>query len=348
MTSTETPIEFPGGALEPGAFAARLANLLRARRQADGVRLATLARQSHGRFTARDLRDVEAGRGDPHDAVELAELYGADLAAILPERLPLEIDPSGRISTAGVVEDFGPEDQTSLLIAYLRLVRRLRHQERAEVIVLRHADVDVLASTLQMPGEAVVDRLGALMGATRVQRRVMVGMFVAGAAIIGLTVSTVAATSNDGATDAVTEPPVPVETLPAETEPVETLPAETEPVETEPTTTVPVETVAEPDIRFAALGFEPSLRLTVAWPSLPDADAPVAEPTPTTPATAAPAPPPAPTTTEPEIDTGTPPVPPPAPPPIPEPPEDDVVIETGPPPVPVDPAPIPEPPPPDD
>jgi len=184
------------------AFAGRLATLLREHRRAEGIGLGSLARRSDRRFTTRELRAIESGRVRVADATELAELYGADLASILPVRMAVAVDPAGQIITAGVAEAFEPADTTSMLTAYLRLIRRLRGAERDPVVALRRDDVDALAAVLDEPGERVIDRLGELMGATQVQRKVMVGLFVSGAVVVGLAVTAVAATTGDS-----TEPP---------------------------------------------------------------------------------------------------------------------------------------------
>ena len=170
------------------AFAKRLANLLSDQRDHSGRSVRALARSSGGRFTARELRAIEAGETALSEplAVDLGALYGVDLAEIVQERLPLVIRPHGVVSTGGVSASFTPHDPTSLLVSYLRLVRRLRNAEEVPSITLRRDDVESLAAYLDVPGERIIERLAGLMGATRVQRRAMVATFVAGAVVIGL------------------------------------------------------------------------------------------------------------------------------------------------------------------
>ena len=170
------------------AFAKRLANLLSDQRDHTGRSVRSLARSSGGRFTAKQLRAIEAGETALSEplAVDLSALYGVDLGEIVQERLPLVIRPHGVVSTGGVSASFTPHDSTSLLVSYLRLVRRLRNAEEVPSITLRRDDVESLAAYLDLPGERVIERLAGLMGATRVQRRAMVAMFVAGAVVIGL------------------------------------------------------------------------------------------------------------------------------------------------------------------
>jgi transcriptional regulator with XRE-family HTH domain len=169
-------------------IARRIAVLLAERRRQSGMSLRSVAKASGGRFTARQLKSIESARSplSREDAHAVARLYGIDLAVVTPDRLPLEIDARGVVSTGGSAISFDPDDVDSLLTNYLRLVRSLRGQERPQAIELRRNDVEVLALYLEMPGEHVVERLAALMGATQLQRRVLAGMFVAGAMVIGL------------------------------------------------------------------------------------------------------------------------------------------------------------------
>ena len=169
------------------AFARRLANLLLATRRERRVSIGRLARRSGGRFSKHDLRAWEAGerRLDAPTVLQLTGLYGCDVSQILPSRLPIAVE-FGRISAGGVSAQFEPLSSTSLLEAYLRLVRSLRRQKSAPTVELRRDDIEVLAAYLQEKGEVVVERLGALMGATRSQRTAMASLFATGAVVIGL------------------------------------------------------------------------------------------------------------------------------------------------------------------
>lgn len=169
------------------AFARRLANLVAARRAARGVSVRRLALQSRGAVTTAQLKAVEAGTAPlDHELIDVvADLYEVDLAAILPTRLPVTID-DGCVVAGGVSAAFSPNDPDSLLLSYLRLVRRMRKLERAPFVDLRRDDIDALAGYLRSTGEAVIDRLGSLMGASRTQRSAMAAMFASGAVVIGL------------------------------------------------------------------------------------------------------------------------------------------------------------------
>ncbi len=179
--------------IESDVFALRLANLLRATRIEHGRSLPALAKASGGRYTREQLRRFEdGGIGLCEDLVEhLSELYGADLGTILPSRLPVAIT-NGVISAGGVTATFMATNGTSLLTAYLRLIRSMRHQKKVPMIVLRREDIDVIAAYLDESGETIVDRLTSLMGATLTQRTAMATMFATGAIVIGLAGSTAA------------------------------------------------------------------------------------------------------------------------------------------------------------
>lgn len=169
------------------AFARRLASMMIAARRQGRTSRRRLARSSGGRFSIGDLRAHEAGNRilDDHTVVQLSALYGCDLSAITPVRTPLSIE-YGRITAAGVSVAFEPLSATSALDAYLRLVRLLRRQRSSAAVELRRDDIEALAAHLHEPGDVVVERLGALMGATRGQRTAMAGLFATGAVVIGL------------------------------------------------------------------------------------------------------------------------------------------------------------------
>lgn len=169
------------------AFAKRLANLVIAKREERGVSLRQLVAQSHGAVTKAQLVEIEAGTAPLDDELidVVAELYGVDLATILPLRLPVSVG-EGYVVAGGVSAAFTPDDPDSLLVSYLRLVRRMRKAERAPVVDLRREDIDALAAYLKFTGDAVVERLGSLMGASRSQRYAMAALFASGAVVIGL------------------------------------------------------------------------------------------------------------------------------------------------------------------
>ncbi|MEZ5248348.1 MAG: hypothetical protein R2713_03735 [Ilumatobacteraceae bacterium] len=121
----------------------------------------------------------------------MARLYGVDLASITPDRMPLGIDPRcGLHRRLGDLVRSGRRRVAPVELS--EAGAHLRGQERSQAIELRRNDVDVLALYLEQPGELVVERLATLMGATQLQRRVLAGMFVAGAMVIGLSAAAAA------------------------------------------------------------------------------------------------------------------------------------------------------------
>jgi hypothetical protein len=181
--------EFPHDSPE-GAVSRRVGNLMRQAREKAGTSTRRFAQLSAGRFSVRELRAFERGEAVLPDGIarELATLYGFDLDLAIYDRPVLAINPDGEIATGGVSVLFTAGDVTSLLTAYLQLVRKLRGQEKPPTIDLRTDDIEVLARYTGATGADVVDRLGALMGATRAQRSAMVGLFATGAATIAFAV----------------------------------------------------------------------------------------------------------------------------------------------------------------
>jgi hypothetical protein len=112
------------------------------------------------------------------------------------------------VAAGGVSIVYVPGDVDSLLEAYLKLVRTLRRQKKAPAVDLRREDIEALAEHLQVPGEDVVDRLAALMGAARGQRLAMTGLFQGGAVVIGLVGTAVAGGSGMTSRSALTRGPL--------------------------------------------------------------------------------------------------------------------------------------------
>lgn len=294
--------------IESDVFALRLATLLRSTRVAHGRSLRALARASDGRYTPDQLRVVEAGGPAlSEEQVEaLSALYGADLGTILPSRLPVAIT-GGVISAGGVTATFVATNSTSLLTAYLRLIRAMRRQKKAPMIVLRRDDIDVIADYLDESGEVVLDRLTALMGVTLTQRTAMATMFATGAIVIGLagssaarapeTASSPVPRSNDRTIEVVADTPtsdfVPITATatgdvarPAGGEDAAGVGAELETAP--PNSTVPV--TDSPSVTAAARGQSTTTPAVVAPPTLAPATVSTPEPSTTAVAGSVPAP----------------------------------------------------------
>jgi hypothetical protein len=181
--STDQSIDIRGD-----VFARRLASLLVERRHEAHLSRRALSRASGGVLTTGMLKDIEGARLVLTEelAGSVALLYGVDLSSLVPTRVALEID-GGRIAAGGYAVEFTSGDSTSLLLAYLTLVRRLRGGEHPAVIDLRRTDVELIASHLDITADDVIDRFGVVTGARGFERRGMTGMFAGGAEVVGLT-----------------------------------------------------------------------------------------------------------------------------------------------------------------
>jgi hypothetical protein len=169
-------------------FAHRLAQLLVDQRSEAGLSRRALSRASGGALPVRTLRDIEHARLVLTEelAGSVALLYGVDLSELVPPRVPLEIN-GGRIAAGGYAVEFTEGDTTSLLLAYLTLVRRLRGADHPPAIDLRRTDVELIAQHLDISPDDVIDRFGAVTGARSFERKAMTGMFAGGAEVVGLT-----------------------------------------------------------------------------------------------------------------------------------------------------------------
>ncbi len=169
-------------------FAQRLGQQLFERRRAAGLSRRALSRASDGALSTRMLKDIERANLVLTEelAGSVALLYGLDLGSLVPPRQTLEIR-ADRIAAGGFAVEFTEHDPTSLLLAYLTLVRRLRGGDHPPAIDLRRSDIELLAENLAITTDDVIDRLGTVTGARGFERRAMSGMFAGGAEVVGLT-----------------------------------------------------------------------------------------------------------------------------------------------------------------
>jgi sortase (surface protein transpeptidase) len=175
-------------AIESPEFAVRFGRLLTTTRRRSKSSITKLAASKLVRFDASQLRQFEQGVSTIDESIveALCLLYSADLGRVLPQRLPVMI--SGRcLSCAGTSVRFSTDDPTSLMVAYLRLIRRLRNQKQTPAVALRRDDVLVLARYLDIDGAEVVERLSTLMKVSAAQRNTMAMLFATGAIVIGVT-----------------------------------------------------------------------------------------------------------------------------------------------------------------
>jgi hypothetical protein len=154
----------------------RLGALLRDERVARGRTVDELAPASP--FSGTELAAIEAGDRDLTDAELSAVLqaYGVGADELVPERAKLVIDLDEQVlSAGGAARALAGEAPTAdeVLASYLSLVYTLRHATPGTRIVLRDADIDVLARALDLAQTAVSERLHVLMAEPggEVQRR---------------------------------------------------------------------------------------------------------------------------------------------------------------------------------
>lgn len=166
------------------AFATRFGDILYSVRRTRGLRLRHLADDA---LPVRSLRAAEAGKLalTPDTVTDLAHRYGVELGRVLDARRPVRIDGTGSLAIGDTIVGFVPGDELSLLQGYLDAVRSIRSLGDDDLVALRRADIDALATHLAIPARAIIDRLGVLMGASGEQRRAMVGLYLANASVIG-------------------------------------------------------------------------------------------------------------------------------------------------------------------
>ena len=126
-----------------------------------------------------------------------------------PSRRPIVISDS-LLSAGRVSAPVDADDPEGLLREYLRLIRRVRNQQRDRSVALRRADIEALAVHLDWSEERVLGQLADLMGSTRRQRATMLAVLATGAALITIATPTAAAAdeSANGSTSTNLEPPV--------------------------------------------------------------------------------------------------------------------------------------------
>ena len=128
--------------------------------------------------------------------------------AMSPSRRPIVIADS-QLSAGRASASLRADDPEALLRDYLRLIRRVRNQQRARNIALRRVDIEALARHLDWTDDEVLARLADLMGATRRQRATMLAVLSTGAAFITVASPMSAAASGADATALTrTEPPI--------------------------------------------------------------------------------------------------------------------------------------------
>lgn len=175
-------------AIATPAFAVRFGRLLATTRRRARLSVEQVAASGSVGFGVHQLQQFERGMATIDESIvaALCLLYAADAGQVLPGRRPVTITGC-RLFGPGSSVEFSPDDPTSLLLAYLRLIRRMRNERLAPAVALRRDDILVISGYMGVDGADVVARLSTLMHASPAQRTTMAMLFAAGAIVIGLT-----------------------------------------------------------------------------------------------------------------------------------------------------------------
>jgi hypothetical protein len=124
-----------------------LGNVLAAARGRSGDRMSRLAKRSDGRFTPDDLRAYERGarEADADTMLALVRLYGCDPRAALPARPTVCIEHD-RVVVGEMSAAYDPADHTTVMPAFVRLVRTLRTLRAEDELDLRRPDMQVVTT----------------------------------------------------------------------------------------------------------------------------------------------------------------------------------------------------------
>jgi transcriptional regulator with XRE-family HTH domain len=134
----------------------RLGRMLAEARQRKGLSLLDVERVSYGKFSVEALTVIEAGAWMVNDGVlqELSQLYGIELAGVVPQRSELVVDvDEGRLAIGRKGKHFAPNaSPRQVLLRYLALISALRDMA-GSALPLREEDLRTLGHALSIgPG----------------------------------------------------------------------------------------------------------------------------------------------------------------------------------------------------
>lgn len=133
----------------------------------------------HLGISVRTLRRWESGAEVPADAelLRVAELYGVGIDELLPARDLVELDVDGTTMRVGqAVASFDPSrggGNEAMLGTYLTLVREQRGLRADDAVKLRHEDLAVLATVLDLDDRDLEDQLMRIMGISKPKASVL-------------------------------------------------------------------------------------------------------------------------------------------------------------------------------
>lgn len=144
----------------------RFGALLSSKRRNSGFDFQQLAIDSLGRFTVRELQEIERGRFQLDDdaALRVAELYGLSAGNLVPDRKELVVDYDNQfIDTSGDTMALGDVQSMDVLVRYLSLVYKMRRVEPGTPLMFRSNDIDTLSSVLEISSEVIAEALEGLI-----------------------------------------------------------------------------------------------------------------------------------------------------------------------------------------
>lgn len=144
----------------------RFGALLSSKRRSSGLDFQQLAVDSLGRFTVRDLQEVERGRFQIDDdaAAKVAELYGLSAGNLVPDRKELIVDFDNQfIDTSGDTMPLGHVESIDVLTRYLSLIYKMRRVEPGSPLNFRSNDINTLSEVLEISADAIEEGLNELV-----------------------------------------------------------------------------------------------------------------------------------------------------------------------------------------
>lgn len=171
---------------EPEAIPQHFARVMRARREALGVRIEKLAQRTDGVVDIDGLRSLETGAAPTptRETVQaVASSYEVDVADLYPARVPVEVR-DGAVAVGDTSVRFHSPHLDDVLVAFLELIRTLRGTPECPVVSFRRIDIEALADYLNVDGSEVVAQLAVMVGAKRLRSAAMEHAFETGVAEI--------------------------------------------------------------------------------------------------------------------------------------------------------------------